>query len=67
MGEHLPYKQRVTGSSPVAPTIKTRQNGVRSVVFFYAVLVRFWLTLCAKATLHALAGVERAFFIEAFD
>ena len=21
MGEHLPYKQRVTGSSPVAPTI----------------------------------------------
>ena len=22
LGEHLPYKQRVTGSSPVAPTIK---------------------------------------------
>ena len=21
LGEHLPYKQRVTGSSPVAPTI----------------------------------------------
>ena len=22
LGEHLPYKQRVTGSSPVVPTIK---------------------------------------------
>ncbi len=23
LGEHLPYKQRVTGSSPVVPTKKT--------------------------------------------
>ena len=23
LGEHLPYKQRVTGSSPVVPTIKS--------------------------------------------
>ena len=23
LGEHLPYKQRVTGSSPVVPTILT--------------------------------------------
>ena len=23
LGEHLPYKQRVTGSSPVTPTIFT--------------------------------------------
>ena len=23
LGEHLPYKQRVTGSSPVVPTIPT--------------------------------------------
>ena len=23
LGEHLPYKQRVTGSSPVGPTTKT--------------------------------------------
>ena len=23
LGEHLPYKQRVTGSSPVGPTYKT--------------------------------------------
>ena len=25
LGEHLPYKQRVTGSSPVVPTIMARQ------------------------------------------
>ena len=24
LGEHLPYKQRVTGSSPVVPTIVVR-------------------------------------------
>ena len=24
LGEHLPYKQRVTGSSPVVPTILAR-------------------------------------------
>ncbi len=24
LGEHLPYKQRVTGSSPVVPTTKAR-------------------------------------------
>ena len=24
LGEHLPYKQRVTGSSPVTPTILAR-------------------------------------------
>ena len=24
LGEHLPYKQRVTGSSPVVPTIMAR-------------------------------------------
>ena len=23
LGEHLPYKQRVTGSSPVVPTIRS--------------------------------------------
>ena len=28
LGEHLPYKQRVTGSSPVTPTIKTKYAGV---------------------------------------
>ena len=26
LGEHLPYKQGVTGSSPVVPTIKTKNN-----------------------------------------
>ena len=28
LGEHLPYKQGVTGSSPVNPTIKTEHAGV---------------------------------------
>ncbi len=28
MGEHLPYKQRVTGSSPVAPTIFYKQKSL---------------------------------------
>ena len=32
--EHLPYKQRVTGSNPVAPTQKDR-SGHRVPVFFF--------------------------------
>jgi hypothetical protein len=28
LGEHLPYKQRVTGSSPVGPIIYVRQADV---------------------------------------
>ncbi len=35
LGEHLPYKQEVTGSSPVAPTIKAR---VITRAFIYAEL-----------------------------
>ena len=31
LGEHLPYKQRVTGSSPVVPTIK---NAARWLSWF---------------------------------
>ena len=27
LGEHLPYKQRVTGSSPVAPTMRKWLSG----------------------------------------
>ena len=33
LGEHLPYKQRVTGSSPVTPTIK--YNTLKQRVVFY--------------------------------
>ena len=32
LGEHLPYKQGVTGSSPVNPTIKTEHAGVAQLV-----------------------------------
>ena len=32
LGEHLPYKQGVTGSSPVGPTIKQNSCGCSSVV-----------------------------------
>ena len=28
LGEHLPYKQRVTGSSPVVPTIVSDSIGL---------------------------------------
>ena len=28
LGEHLPYKQRVTGSSPVTPTILPEKHGL---------------------------------------
>ncbi|CAK2867272.1 hypothetical protein VCRA219O19_330001 [Vibrio crassostreae] len=28
MGEHLPYKQGVTGSSPVSPTISSQGNKI---------------------------------------
>ena len=34
MGEHLPYKQGVIGSSPIVPTIK----GVRKCTPFFIVL-----------------------------
>ena len=27
LGEHLPYKQRVIGSSPIGPTLPTWLNG----------------------------------------
>ena len=30
LGEHLPYKQRVTGSSPVGPTYKKNMDGFPS-------------------------------------
>ena len=36
LGEHLPYKQGVTGSSPVLPTTK---NTVKTVFFCYILLV----------------------------
>ena len=36
LGEHLPYKQRVTGSSPVGPIILTR-------VFSYQMVMPIWL------------------------
>ena len=29
LGEHLPYKQRVIGSSPIVPTIFTIETGER--------------------------------------
>ena len=31
LGEHLPYKQRVTGSSPVGPTIRSGLREIRSL------------------------------------
>ena len=32
LGEHLPYKQRVTGSSPVTPTIYFFRRGTEVVI-----------------------------------
>ena len=34
LGEHLPYKQRVTGSSPVVPTKSTRFSRILSIFIF---------------------------------
>ena len=31
LGEHLPYKQRVTGSSPVGPSIRSGLRFIRSL------------------------------------
>ena len=31
LGEHLPYKQRVTGSSPVGPSIRSGLRIMRSL------------------------------------
>ena len=42
LGEHLPYKQRVTGSSPVPPTRYRDNEKVFSFFFFYVVLVVFF-------------------------
>ena len=42
LGEHLPYKQRVTGSSPVLPT---KQISFKRTRFFY-----FQPTLCKTPT-----------------
>ncbi len=36
LGEHLPYKQRVTGSSPVTPIFKTYVHGTLSGLCTYA-------------------------------
>ena len=33
--EHLPYKQRVTGSNPVAPTLKPHYCGFFVMAYFY--------------------------------
>ena len=35
LGEHLPYKQRVTGSSPVVPTINQPLNYLFQGFFHY--------------------------------
>ena len=32
LGEHLPYKQRVSGSSPLTSTIKIREAGLAQLV-----------------------------------
>ena len=34
LGEHLPYKQRVIGSSPIVPTIRLVAFAARFSVFF---------------------------------
>ncbi len=34
LGEHLPYKQGVTGSSPVVPTKKITDTFLVSVIFY---------------------------------
>ena len=31
LGEHLPYKQRVTGSSPVGPIVRSGLRVIRSL------------------------------------
>ena len=35
LGEHLPYKQRVTGSSPVVPTINKITLSCSLIFLFY--------------------------------
>ena len=43
LGEHLPYKQRVTGSSPVTPTIQFL------LIYFYGLVVQLVRTLACHA------------------
>ena len=48
LGEHLPYKQRVTGSSPVTPTIGKSSRPKPSAVF-YGSVVQLVRTLACHA------------------
>ena len=50
--EHLPYKQRVRGSTPFAPTTKTTYRDV-SRLFFLCCFVR-----CLKGTLRGVWGLR---------
>ena len=47
LGEHLPYKQRVTGSSPVVPT---KNNTLLCVVFLLLLQARACEGLSVKKT-----------------
>ena len=55
LGEHLPYKQRVTGSSPVVPTKKEYRF---SVLFFY-VLALIQLIVSAFASILYLQKTKK--------
>ncbi len=64
LGEHLPYKQRVIGSSPITPTRK--KHDCRRAFFVYFVnkhaiqaclvgdISLSWLTLASKFTFDAI-------------
>ena len=43
--EHLPYKQGVTGSNPVSPTLKIRRLHSIVSAFFYAVYTLVYTNL----------------------
>ena len=49
MGEHLPYKQRVTGSSPVVPTISVVSTGGCGNAREYGPVVQLVRTLACHA------------------
>ena len=38
LGEHLPYKQRVTGSSPVVPTRQPKGHSFGNVLFCFILI-----------------------------
>ena len=69
LGEHLPYKQRVTGSSPVVSTISVVRKGYRqskpqdteSFLWFFAIYCAF-RTICPFSIFFDFNGCFSAIF-----